>query len=82
MLEQAFVPARRALERRIVTSVLSSPGITKSHGKDCNPRFLQEGRTIHPQPVTQKIAARIIPRYSDGCFKTRTLTTCEVFISI
>ena len=26
-------------------------------------RFIEEGRTIQPQPVTQAIAACIIPRY-------------------
>src|SRR5665213_967187 len=65
MLEQAFVPARRALRTGwIVTSVLSGARITKSHGKDRNLCVIEEGRTIHPQPVTQTIAACIIPRYS------------------
>ena len=65
MLEQAFVPARRALRTGwIVTAILSGAGVTKSHGKDCNHRFIEEGRSIQLQPVTQAIAARIIPRYA------------------
>jgi hypothetical protein len=65
MLEQAFVPARRTLgTRRIITAILSSPGITKSHGKNRDLSFIEEGRTIQLQPVTEAIAARIIPRYT------------------
>jgi hypothetical protein len=65
MLEQAFVPARRALwTGRIVTATLSRARLTKPHGKDRNLRFIEEGRAIQPQPVTQAIAAYIIPRYS------------------
>ena len=65
MLEQAFVPARRTLGTRwIITAILSSPRITKSHGKNCDLSFIEEGRTIQPQPVTQAIAACIIPRYT------------------
>jgi hypothetical protein len=64
MLEQAFVPARRALRTgRIVTSVLSGARIAKSHRKDRNLRFIEEGRAIQPQPVTQAIAACVVPRY-------------------
>src|SRR5581483_4077880 len=65
MLQQALVPKRCTFwSRRIVTSVLSSPRITKSHRKDRDLRFIEENQTIHPQPVTQAIAACIIPRYS------------------
>jgi hypothetical protein len=65
MLEQAFVPARRTLGTGwVVTAILSSAGVTKSHGKNRNLRFIEEGRTIQPQPVTQAIAACIIPRYA------------------
>jgi hypothetical protein len=65
MLEQAFVPARRTLGTRwIITATLSSPGITKSHGKNRDLSFIEEGRTIQPQPVTQAVAACVIPRYT------------------
>ena len=65
MLDQAFMPARRALGTGwVVTAILSSPRITKSHRKNCDLRFIEEDQTIQPQPVTQAIAARIIPRYS------------------
>jgi hypothetical protein len=47
MLQQAFVPARRAFRTgRIITSVLSGARVTKSHGKDRNPRFIEEGRAV------------------------------------
>ena len=50
MLEQAFVPARSTLGTRwIITAILSSPGITKSHGKNRDLSFIEEGRTIQPQ---------------------------------
>lgn len=64
MLEQAFVPARRTLGTRwVITAILASPGITKSHGKNRDLSFIVEGRTIQLQPVAQAIAACIIPRY-------------------
>jgi len=65
MLEQALVPARRALRTgRIVTAVPSGAGIAKSHRKNSNPRFIEEGQAIQPQPITQAVAACIIPRYA------------------
>src|SRR6185312_12369222 len=63
MLEQAFVPARRTLGKRwIITAVLSSPGITKSHGKNRNLSFIEEGRTI--QSLAQVHRSSECPRYS------------------
>ena len=65
MLEQALVPARRALRTgRIVTAVPSGAGIAKSHRKNSNPRFIEEGQAIQPQPITQAVASCIIPRYA------------------
>jgi len=64
MLEQAFVPMRRAPgTRRIIASVFSDARITKSHGEDRNSRRIEEGRAIQIQPVTQAVAACIIPGY-------------------
>jgi hypothetical protein len=63
MLEQAFVPRRRAFSTwRIVSAILSSSWITKSHGKNRNFRVIEESRTIQPQPITQAIAACVVPR--------------------
>src|SRR5450759_4837515 len=65
MLQQTLVPKWCTFwSRRIVTSVNSSPRIAKSHRKDRNLRFIEENRTIHPEPITQAIAACIIPRYT------------------
>src|ERR1019366_3559682 len=65
MLQQSLVPKWCTFwSRRIVTSVNSSPRIAKSHRKDRNLRFIEENRTIHPEPITQAIAACIIPRYT------------------
>jgi len=64
VLEQALVPMRRALGTRwLICSVVSDAWITKSHGKDCNSRFIVEDRAVQLQPVPETIAARITPRY-------------------
>ena len=52
MLEQAFVPARRTLGTRwIITAILSSPGITKSHRKNRN-LSLHRRRSNDPAPAS------------------------------
>jgi hypothetical protein len=62
--KQAFVPKRCALgTRRLIAPAFSGAGITKSHGKDRNSRCIVEDRAVQLQPVTQAIAACIIPRY-------------------
>jgi hypothetical protein len=51
--EQAFVPKRRTLGARwFIASVLSSPWITKPHGKDRNFRFIVEEGAIQFDPIT------------------------------
>ena len=65
MFEQALVPARRALRTgRIVAAVHSGAGISKSHRKNSNLRFIEESQAIQPQPTMQAVAACIIPRYA------------------
>ena len=63
MLEQALVPLRRAFRTWwIVTAILPSPWITKSYRKNRNFCVIEEDRTIQPQPITQAIAACVVPR--------------------
>jgi hypothetical protein len=65
VLDQAFVPKRCTFgARRLIASAFSGPGITKSHGQDCNSCRIVEDRAVQLQPVTQAIAACIIPRYA------------------
>src|SRR5665213_3153208 len=64
MFEQAFVPTRRTLRtRRIVPSIYSGAGITKTHRDNCNFRVIKENCAVQIQPVTQAVATCIIPRY-------------------
>jgi hypothetical protein len=65
VLDQAFVPKRCTFgARRLIATAFSGPGITKTHGQDCNSRCIVEDRAVQLQPVTQAIAACIIPRYA------------------
>jgi len=50
--------------RRLIASTFSGAGITTYDGQDCNSRCVVEDRAVQFQPVTQSIAACIIPRYA------------------
>ena len=76
MLEQAFVPKRRAFRTgRIITSVLPGARITKSDRKNRHPRRIVEDRALQLEPLAQAIAACVIPRHPTAMdFAPRRLT--------
>jgi len=62
--EQTLVPKRCTFQtRRLIASTLSDTGVTKAHWKERNFRCVIKGQAIQLQPVSQTIAARIVPRY-------------------
>src|SRR6478672_5856764 len=62
MSQHAFVPERSAFgTRRLIPARRPCAGVTKTEGDERDLCFVVEGRTIQIHPISQMIAARVVP---------------------
>ena len=69
------MPERRTFRARWSVTTLSSPRIAVTHRHDRHTRSVIENVRRYPHPVSQSLAARIVPRNSSGVHsRTRSLS--------
>ena len=59
--QQRPAPQRRATgRRRIIATLRVCARKAEGHGRDPDPRISMEGGTVHPKPVAQAVAGRVV----------------------